>query len=82
MKHIGESVAGEVWFETDGRPRIRRFRWRSLDYYVTAVGRAWVDDDGRHVLVMDRDERIYELVLTRSDLHWHLERASEPRVIA
>lgn len=76
MRFVGEPVAVQVWFEADGRPRIERFRWRGDDTVVTAVGRTWVDDDGRHVLVMGPDDQTYELRLARGDLVWYLERAA------
>lgn len=82
MRRVSEPVGVQVWFEVDGRPRIGRFRWRGDDTVVTAVGRTWVDDDGRHVLVMGPDERIYELKLDRADLVWYLERAADHQWVA
>ena len=76
MRRVREPIAAQVWFDVDGRPTIRRFRWRGVDYPVTAGGRTWVDEDGLHVLVMGPDEQIYELKLDRGDLIWYLERAA------
>jgi len=75
VRGVREPIAAEVWFEIDGRPRIRRFRWRDVDVPVIGQGRTWVDEDGRHVLVMGPDDRVYELKLDREDLIWYLERA-------
>jgi hypothetical protein len=82
MKQVGEPVAAEVGFEVDGRPTVRRFRWQGQDTLVTATGRSWVDDDGRHVLVMGPDQRAYELLLRREDLIWYVERAAARRTVA
>jgi hypothetical protein len=75
------SVAVEVAFAADGRPTVRRFRWQDQDIPVTATGRSWVDDAGRHVLVMGPDRRTYELVLSREDLLWYVERAAPQRAV-
>lgn len=82
MKHIGERVEVEVRFEVDGRPRVQWFRWRGGDYLVTATGRSWLDHDGRHVLVIGPDERVFELLLNREELVWTLQRAAARQLMA
>jgi hypothetical protein len=82
MMHIGEPVAAEVAFEVGGKPTVRRFRWQDQETPVTATGRTWVAEDGRHVLVMGPDQRAYELLLRREDLIWYLERAAPARAAA
>jgi hypothetical protein len=82
MRHVGEPVAAEVRFGVDGSPVVRRFRWQDQDIPVTAGGRTWVDEGGRHVLVMGPDQRTYELLLCREDLIWYVERAAARRAVA
>jgi hypothetical protein len=82
MMHVGEPVAVEVSFKPDGAPVVRRFRWQDRDIAVTATGRTWVDEEGRHVLVMGPDQRAYELLLSREDLTWYVERAAARRSVA
>ncbi len=71
-KNADQPIAVEVRFEADGRLRVRRFTWDRAWITVTAVGRTWLDDDGRHLLVMGAGDRTFELLLRRSDLTWRL----------
>jgi hypothetical protein len=82
MRRIGDPVEVEVRLEIDGRPWVRQFCWRGEDNPVTATGRSWVDDDGRHVLVMGQAGRVFELLLRREELVWTLERAAAHQLAA
>jgi hypothetical protein len=42
---------------------------------VTDVGRQWVDEEGRHVLVMVAGRYTFELVLAQDNLSWRVVRA-------
>jgi hypothetical protein len=66
-----EQVGVECTFEPDGRVRVRRIQLAGR-WLPVAQGRQWVDDAGRHLLVMLPDEQIVELVLLAVDLTWRL----------
>lgn len=72
MKRVNRPTRVEVSFDEQGRPRVRRFSWEGKMLPVTSVGRNWMDEDGRHLLVMAAGERIFELLLERSELRWRV----------
>ncbi len=72
MRRVDLPAAVDARFEPDGRSHVRGFSWQGLYHVVTTTGRTWVDDAGRHVLVMDSGDRVFELLLRRSDLNWRL----------
>jgi len=75
MKFARQSTAVQVRFEGDGEVRPRRFTWEGRWLDVSDVGRQWVDEAGRHVLVMVAGRRTFELVLRRDSLCWQIVRA-------
>lgn len=74
---VDEPVTVEAHFETEGAVRPRRFTWGMVWLDVTDVGRQWVDEAGRHVLVMVGGRRTFELLLERESLAWRVVRAPE-----
>ena len=72
MKRVDLPTAVEAVFDKRGRPRVRSFGWGGRQVPVTAVGRTWLDEVGRHLLVMAPGERAFELLLRRSDLTWRV----------
>lgn len=74
MKQIGLDGV----FDGEGNVRVRRIEvggvWQPVEQ-----GRQWVDDEGRHVLVMLEGRRVQELFLDRTELKWHLKRRRHPR---
>lgn len=67
-------------FDEDGRVHVRRVRlgrpWQAVEQ-----GRQWVDDDGRHVLVMLAGG-VRELVLRADTLTWELRELPGARRLA
>lgn len=65
------NIGVECKFETDGTVRIYRVRleqsWISVEQ-----GRQWVDQIGRHVLIMLPDEGVQEIHLRPDTLTWQL----------
>ncbi len=63
-------VEVDCTFDDEGRVRVRRIRlgrpWRLVEQ-----GRQWVDDDGRHVLIM-LSGSVSELLLRADTLAWEL----------
>ena len=72
MPRVNLPTAVEVHFDERGRPRVRNFLWGGKRLPVTAVGRTWLDDAGRHLMVMAPGDRAFELLLRRSDLTWRV----------
>ena len=72
MLRVNQPTAVEVLFDESGRPRVRSFSWGGKRLPVTAVGRSWTDDAGRHLMVMAPGDRAFELLLRRSDLTWRV----------
>lgn len=67
-------------FDEDGRVHVRRVRlgrpWQAVEQ-----GRQWIDDDGRHVLVMLAGG-VRELVLRADTLTWELRELPGARRLA
>ena len=67
-------------FDEDGRVHVRRVRlgrpWQAVEQ-----GRQWIDDDGRHVLVM-LARGVRELVLRADTLTWELRELPGARRLA
>lgn len=72
MKRVDLPTSVQASFDECGRPRVRSFTWSGKRLPVTSVGRTWLDDAGRHLLVMVAGERTFELLLRRSDLTWRV----------
>ncbi len=72
MRRVDLPTAVEVRFDEEGGIRVESFTWRKTQLLVVAAGRTWLDDAGRHLLVMVTGDRIYELLLRRSDLSWRV----------
>lgn len=72
MRHLDEPAAVDVAFDPDGHPHIRRFRHGESWVTVAAQGRTWLDETGRHVLVMGPGSSSFELLLRSSDLTWRV----------
>ena len=65
------TVSVECTFAADGRVQVRRVevdgRWLTVEQ-----GRQWLDQTGRHVLVMVPGRPVKELVLRPESLTWEL----------
>ena len=72
MKRVDLPTRVEASFDERGRPHVHSFSWSGKRLPVTSVGRTWLDDAGRHLLVMAAGERTFELLLRRSDLAWRV----------
>jgi hypothetical protein len=68
--------------EMDGTVHPRRFLWQEGWLDVSDVGRQWVDESGRHVLVMVAGRLVFELLLERENLTWHVVQTPDQRTFA
>ena len=66
-----ESVGVECRFGQDGSVQVKKVqvngRWQPV-----GQGRQWVDENGRHVLIMLSGDEVRELVLQPDTLRWGL----------
>ncbi len=72
MKRVDVPTEVRARFDRDGKVRVLAFSWGGRELVVTSTGRTWIDDDGRHLLVMVSGEQVFELLLRRSDLSWRV----------
>lgn len=61
-------------FDEEGKITPLRFVWKDNDYLVESTGRHWEASDGKHILVMVPDGRIFELVYNLTEGRWLLGR--------
>jgi hypothetical protein len=66
-----EAIEVTARFSPKGELFVQRFVWRGVEYPVTATGRGWVDDAGRHVLVMIPGDKVMELVFSSAEARWY-----------
>ena len=64
----------EARFDADGRVAVRRVAWQRRQYEVISQGRQWAAEDGQHLLVMTRGERVFEIVYETETGAWRLAR--------
>jgi hypothetical protein len=68
-------------FEEDGRVRLQRVRidgkWQPVEQ-----GRQWLDESGRHVLIMLGGQGVREILLDSRTLQWRLlQRRANPPIV-
>lgn len=68
---MAKAIGVDCTFEDSGKVRVRRIqvddRWHVVD-----PGRQWLDESGRHVLVMIPGGRVFEILLSPETLTWTL----------
>lgn len=68
---MSEAIGVDCTFNIDGQVRVRRIqvddRWHVVD-----PGRQWLDEAGRHVLIMIPGGRVFEILLSFKTLTWSL----------
>lgn len=66
-----QQVGVACQFSEDGSVQVKKVqlngRWQPV-----GQGRQWVDENGRHVLIMLPGEQVCELILQPATLRWHL----------
>ncbi len=68
---MGQPLSVECVFMADGRVRVRRVRL-GASWHMVEQGRQWVDESGRHVLLMLPGEQVTEIVLSPQTLNWEI----------
>jgi hypothetical protein len=64
-----KNVAVEVVFAADGAVQIRQVQVDG-QWLAVELGRQWVDDNGRHCLIMLPDNSVREIILQPDTLTW------------
>lgn len=77
-----QPVEVTVRFDCEGKMTPLRFTWKDSDYLVESTGRRWETSEGKHVLVMTSDGRIFELIFTPSQGRWFMGRSNLDRMAA
>jgi len=63
-------------FDIEGRLHPIQFVWHDTQFPVASTGRRWVDETAQHVLVMDHQARVFELVFMINEQRWYLKKTS------
>ena len=58
-------------FEQNGRVQVRRIEVGD-SWLVVEAGRQWIDEQGRHVLIMVPGGRVFEIILAPQTLTWRV----------
>ena len=69
-------------FDAQGQIAPTDLTWQEHQFTVTAVGRQWDEEDGRHILVESGQNSRFEILLSREDLLWRLKRAWQEALAA
>lgn len=57
-------------FDIKGKITLLYFTWKGSEYLVESTGRQWDASDGKHILVMVPDGRIFEVIYSPTDGRW------------
>jgi len=66
-----ERIEVTTRFQVDGSLTPIEFSAAGSTVKVRDVGRQWDREDGRHVLVMDHQNKVYHLLFQLNDLSWY-----------
>jgi len=66
-----KTVGVDCQFRADGRVVVQRIRLEGK-WLPVEQGRQWVDDEGRHVLIMLLGQSVQELLLRKETMTWGL----------
>ena len=67
-----EPIEVVALFSPDGSITPTRFKWQGDDLFVSSIGRRWVDGAGHHILVLDPNEQVFELLYVPGEMHWYI----------
>lgn len=73
-----QPIGVECKFGKEGEVQVRRVQMNGA-WISVGQGRQWLDDDGRHVLIMLPNDQVRELILLPERLIWLLKPAPRRR---
>lgn len=68
---MNRPISVDCSFDKDGSVHVRRIAVDD-NWLVVDPGRQWVDEHGRHVLIMIPGGRVFEIVLSSDTLNWKI----------
>ena len=68
---VMKTVGVDCIFAEDGAVQVKKV-WLNGRWQSVGQGRQWLDEDGRHVLIMLPGEEVRELVLLPGTLRWEV----------
>jgi hypothetical protein len=74
---LSDLLSVEARFDKKGKIYPKSFERKGLQYSVGSIGRQWEEEGIYHILVMDLDEKVYELAFDPSSRTWHLLRSPQ-----
>lgn len=79
-KQAMERIGVDCLFDEEGSARVRRIavdgQWKGVEQ-----GRQWLDEAGRHVLIMLDGRDVREIVLQREELVWVMKARRGPQIV-
>ena len=73
-----QPIGVECVFGKEGDVQVRRVQI-NIAWIPVGQGRQWLDDDGRHVLIMLPNNQVRELILSPDALVWQLKPTARNR---
>ena len=74
---MNEAVEVVARFDESGKVIPRSFVWGGLKRPILSLGRQWVQDGGRHFLVMTGEAQVYELAYRPAEMRGYLLRTPQ-----
>jgi len=68
---MNETVTVDCLIDQDGRVRVRRVQFED-QWLPVEQGRQWIDENGRHVLIIVPGYDVQEILLPSRSLQWQL----------
>ncbi|MCB9419781.1 MAG: zinc ribbon domain-containing protein [Ardenticatenaceae bacterium] len=80
---IMKQISVDCTFNTDGSVRVQRVEIEG-SWWSVEQGRQWVDENGRHVLIMLPNNQVREIILRADSMAWEMVTVSSdkgPRIV-
>lgn len=78
-----KTISVDCTFESDGTVRVQRVEIEGA-WWSVGQGRQWMDENGRHVLIMLPNNQVREIILRADLLTWEMVTVSGgkgPRIV-
>ena len=69
---MNEAVEVVARFDESGKVIPRSFVWGGLKRPILSLGRQWVQDGCRHLLVMTGEAQVFELAYRPAEMRWYM----------
>jgi hypothetical protein len=78
-----KSISVDCTFKADGSVRVRRVEIEG-SWWSVGQGRQWLDEYGRHVLIMLPNNQVREIILRADSMTWEMvtvSRGKGPQIV-